>query len=389
VGGELTTTDGPGVLVGELVEQHPRGLVVVEHDDDPDARLSESAWARVIAATPPTTARAYARLLRGVTDPTTDTPSTRPAGRPVDDEDPDAGALRAWSRMAWIPWCAAQGRRSGIDGTAAAPETLAQWANDLADIGVGAPSIEQGLAAVARLHREHGHRGQPDPDRALSVLKTYRKNEGKHRKRRKAPVTIPLLRAMLDHTDTDTVKGRRDAAILVVGVAGMFRRSELVAFTLDDVAEEPDGLELYVGKSKTDQAAEGATVVIPRSRHKGSRSDSASLVRAVRQDLAAQGIHDGALFRAVSKSGRYAGALHPGGYDVVRVIKAAAYRAGMASDTFAGHSLRAGGATAAHLAGASIPEIMEQGRWTNPAQVMEYIRLLDRWKQNAAARMDL
>lgn len=361
-----------GVLVGELVDDRPGGLAVIEQDG-PDEHLSDDAWRMVVESVPPNTARAYARFVLGISG----------SGVPVlEDRAP-------WARLAWLPYCAATGRRSGVGDRPAHPNTLAQWAADLVEASVGAPSIELGLAAVASLHRAHGHRGHPDRELARKVVKRYRQGQGAHRVKRVAPVTLPVLRAMIDGCDPTTVKGRRDRAMLVFGVAGMFRRSELVALDLEHVTEDSRGLVLYLPSSKTDKEATGAEVVIPRSRHKDSPTDPVALYAAVRADLAEQGHVDGRLFRSLSRTGTYLRPLNPGGYDVVRVVKGAAAAAGLNPAGYAGHSLRAGGATAAHLKGASIREIMNQGRWLRSEQVWEYIRLEDRWEQNAAGRLDL
>lgn len=379
MGGKVERVTPAGVVVGELVDVRPGGLAVVDAVE-PDEHLSDEAWRMVVDATPPNTARNYSRVL-GVSE-----------GDLVADgvdlvDEPRRGT--PWRRLGWLPYCTASGRRSGVGEQPAHPHTLAQWVADLVEAGVGAPTIELGLAAVARLHRANGHRGHPDPELARQVLRSYRRGAGAHRVRRVAPVTLPVLRAMIDGLDRTTVKGRRDAALLVVGVAGMFRRSELVALDLDGVDEDPRGLVLYLGKSKTDKDAQGAEVVIPRSKHRDSPTDPLALVEAVVADLAAQGHTEGPLFRSVGRYGRYRGPLAPSGYDVVRVVKGAAAAAGLNPEGYAGHSLRAGGATAAHLGGAQIPEIMAQGRWLRPEQVVEYIRLEDRWAQNAAARIGL
>lgn len=370
----------PGeVVVGEFVDDRPGGLAVVDQVE-PDEHLSDSAWQMFVDATPPNTKRNYERVLgMGEGDLVAD-------GVDLVDE-PRRGT--PWHRLGWLPYCTASGRRSGIGDQPAHPHTVAQWVADLAEAGVGVPTIDLGLAAVARLHRSNGHRGHPDTEVARQVLKSYRRGKGAYRVKRVAPVTLPVLRAMIDGLDLTTVKGRRDAAMLVVGVAGMFRRSELVDLALDGVDEDTRGLVLYLGKSKTDKDAIGAEIVIPRSKHKDSPTDPLTLVRGVLADLTEQGITEGKLFRSVDRWGNYRGRLHPNGYDVVRVVKDAAAGGGLNPGGYAGHSLRAGGATAAHLGGASIREIMEQGRWLRPEQVVEYIRLEDRWVQNAAARIGL
>jgi site-specific recombinase XerD len=51
----------------------------------------------------------------------------------------------------------------------------------------------------------------------------------------------------------DTLLGKRDHALLVIGFAGAFRRSELVALTMEDIQITPEGLIVTLRRSKTDQ----------------------------------------------------------------------------------------------------------------------------------------
>ena len=59
----------------------------------------------------------------------------------------------------------------------------------------------------------------------------------------------------------NTLRGRRDRAILLMGFAGAFRRSELAALTVDDLEKVDEGIRVHVRRSKTDQ--EGAGEVVP------------------------------------------------------------------------------------------------------------------------------
>ena len=62
----------------------------------------------------------------------------------------------------------------------------------------------------------------------------------------------------------DTLIGKRDRALLALGFAGAFRRSELCALEVADLAEMPDGLRVLIRRSKTDQEGQGQEVAIPR-----------------------------------------------------------------------------------------------------------------------------
>jgi site-specific recombinase XerD len=47
----------------------------------------------------------------------------------------------------------------------------------------------------------------------------------------------------------------RNRALLLLGFAGAFRRSELVALNVADIQECEGGLRVRIGRSKTDQEA--------------------------------------------------------------------------------------------------------------------------------------
>jgi integrase len=78
----------------------------------------------------------------------------------------------------------------------------------------------------------------------------------------------------------------RDTAILLLGFGGAFRRSELVALDIADVAETETGLLVTIRHSKTDQEGEGETIAI-------ARGDRACPVKALRAWLEAAGIETG------------------------------------------------------------------------------------------------
>src|SRR5207245_379813 len=69
--------------------------------------------------------------------------------------------------------------------------------------------------------------------------------------RQAAPLTVQPLRAAVGALGDDLL-GVRDRALLLAGFAGAFRRSELVALDVADLAFVPEGLEATVRRSKTD-----------------------------------------------------------------------------------------------------------------------------------------
>ena len=335
---------------------HGAGLAVQDRagaltgHTDADRSVSETTRQRIIDSVPVNTTRAYARQ---------------------------------WA--AFATWCGARGR-AALPATA---ETLAEYVAALADADRSPATIEQAVAAIRTAHRTAGHRGQPDIDGARLVLRGHRRARaaGGRRARQATPVTIDALRCMIDASDADTVIGLRDRVALVLGLALMGRRSELVALELADVTETPDGLEVLIRASKTDQDARGAIIAIPHGQHPDT--DLVRLVRAWRARLAQHGITDGRLLRSVTRHGRLGASLS--GDAVSDLVRAAARRAGLPdAGTYSAHSLRAGGATAAYRGGAPVSTIAAHGRWAPGSPVvLSYIRAVDRWRDNALTGIGL
>ena len=67
---------------------------------------------------------------------------------------------------------------------------------------------------------------------------------------------------MLEATDTGLI-GLRDRALILLGFAGAFRRSELVGLDLEDCVFGKDGLTVTLRRSKTDQDGQGRKIGIP------------------------------------------------------------------------------------------------------------------------------
>jgi integrase len=77
------------------------------------------------------------------------------------------------------------------------------------------------------------------------------------------------------------------------------------------------------------------------------------------------------------------------GYAVALIVKRHAGAAGLEMVAYSGHSLRAGLATSAAIAGASERSIMAQTGHRSSAMVRRYIRDSSLFRENAAAKVGL
>jgi len=198
----------------------------------------------------------------------------------------------------------------------------------------------------------------------------------------KAPALTADVRAMVA-TLPDTLLGVRDRALLLLGFAGAFRRSELVGLDVADLEAGRAGLVVALRRSKTDQEGAGRKLGVPYGAHPATCP-----VRAVQEWLDATGLTAGPLFRSVNRHEQ----LQPGRLSdkaVALVVKRTAAAAGLDPARYAGHSLRAGLATAAAMAGASERSIMAQTGHRSERMVRKYIRDGQLFRDNAAATVGL
>jgi len=276
-------------------------------------------------------------------------------------------------------WCADH----GLTRLPAAPETVALYISALAQSDARASTIQRRLSALSQAHQLAGH--EPSPTQAPLVRSTM---AGIRRRlgvapEQKTPTLTPDLRRMVSTCPADSLAGARDRALLLLGFAGAFRRSELVGLDIEDLEETADGLRIQLRRSKTDQEGEGREVGVPFGQH-----PETCPIRAFRAWQAAGDIESGALFRPVNRHDQLHGTrLTDKG--VARIVKRAAERAGLEPSRYAGHSLRAGLATAAAAGGASERAIMQQTGHRSVTMVRKYIRSGTLFQENAAAFVGL
>ena len=198
----------------------------------------------------------------------------------------------------------------------------------------------------------------------------------------KQPLDADQLRAMYAALP-EGLLGVRDRALIGLGFAGGFRRSELVALDVADLTFVGRGLEAIVGRSKTDQEGRGLTKNVER----GSDPTTCA-VRAVRDWLELAGVVEGPVFRSVDRHGNVKS--QPlAAHSVARILKRAAAAAGLPTDDVSGHSLRAGFVTEAKKHGADDAAIMDQTGHKSLAMVQRYHRRARKWKDPASGKLGL
>jgi site-specific recombinase XerD len=259
-------------------------------------------------------------------------------------------------------WCA----QHEIHPLPADPRAVAAFITDLELHGAKVATIERKLTSISVRHREAGFDSPRKSILVEKALKGIRRNIGTAQVK-KTPTRTEDLRALVATLDTSRLIGLRDRALLVIGFAGAFRRSELVAFDVAHFEERGRWLNALVVKSKTDQEAKGQKVVM------AAGDDAATCpLRALRDWRTAADVHDGAVFRPVTKGGVVKPTrLSPRA--VARVVKRTAEAAGMDPATYAGHSLRSGFITSAAEADQLERHIMRHSRHQSVKTVRGYM----------------
>lgn len=289
-------------------------------------------------------------------------------------------------------------------GYAYAPSTISRW--------------------VTSINVRHHREGMRQPGGLAIVKNTLAGIRRSHVRptRRMAPLLLDDLKKVLTGIDIHSypagVIGHRDSAILVMGFAGAFRRSELANRTLEDVVvHSQDGLHVRMLTSKTDQEGRGSVKGLPfganpltcppcaflrwvRVLDAAQHEPRSAMMRLLRD--ASTDVHichgptpeldrldpKAPLFRPVRRGGHVAAGMISGDV-VLSVVKRRLADVGMNPRHFGGHSLRAGFVTQALRAGATTQEVMRQTDHKNPATVEIYRREHDPLRQNAVTRIGL
>lgn len=226
-------------------------------------------------------------------------------------------------------------------------------------------TLERRLATLSKLHRMNG---LPNPVGSDLVRATMRGIKRKHgvAQRQAKPLMREELFGILDALGT-SLRDVRDRALLLVGFAGAFRRSELVGINIEDIEWRSDGVIVCLRSSKTDQLGEGRNVGIPIG------SPGTCPVGALKTWLTTTSIRNGPVFRAIDRHGNVNdGSLS--GEAVSLILKKRVRSLRLDENRYSGHSLRAGLATSAAAAGIPALSIRQLTGHTQNKTLALYIR---------------
>lgn len=238
------------------------------------------------------------------------------------------------------------------------------------------------LRRLTALKIWHVSQDFPDPTTHPLVRKTIKGIQNIHgrAKVKATALTLTTLTQMCNHLmKSERLIDLRNNALLQIGFFGAFRRSELVAIQYEHLRFVPEGVEIFIPSSKTDQTQEGHICAIPY----GNKNNLCP-VKALSTWCENAGITTGPIFRQLNKS-QYVSEKSVNSHHIGIIIKSLAIACKLPeAQHYSGHSLRRGFATTAAQKGASLVSIMRHGRWRHQSTVIGYIEEGQRFEENIA-----
>ena len=233
-------------------------------------------------------------------------------------------------------------------------------------------TLKRRLASISVIHKLSGHYIDVKHPLITENLMGIKRILGSYQKAKK-PILINELKEIINAVDKEKneINKLRNRALILIGFAGGFRRSELVAIHNEDLDFVLEGVKIFVKKSKTDQSGEGMTKGIPYF----SNSEYCPVV-SLKKWIEKSEIKYGKIFDISDKS-------------VALIIKKYTALAGLDSNKYSGHSLRSGFATSTAELGAEERSIMAMTGHKTTQMVRRYIKEANLFKNNALNKIKL
>lgn len=233
-------------------------------------------------------------------------------------------------------------------------------------------TLKRRLASISVVHRLSGHYIDTKHPMITENLMGIKRVKGSYQKAKK-PILLSDLKSIVNVIDKDKNEKRRskNRALILIGFAGGFRRSELVAILFEDIDFVPEGVKIFIKRSKTDQSGEGMTKGIPYF-----SNQNYCPVISLKNWLEKSEIKSGKIFDMSDKS-------------VALTVKKYTAIAGLDSNKYSAHSLRSGFATSVAELGAEERSIMAMTGHKTTQMVRRYIQEANLFKNNALNKIKL
>ncbi len=261
--------------------------------------------------------------------------------------------------------------KNGFNSMPCDPKIIALYLTHLSSLSKFS-TLKRRLASIKVIHRLKGHYiDTKHPIIAENLMGIKRKMGVKQTS--KKPILINDLKLIINviNNDKNDYKRLQNKALILIGFAGGFRRSELVSIEHEDIEFVNEGVKILVQRSKTDQTGLGMTKAIPYFQNK-----IYCPVTSLRDWISHSKISDGKIFKISDKT-------------VALTIQKYALLAGLDKTKYAGHSLRSGFATSTAETGADERSIMAMTGHKTTQMVRKYIQEANLFKNNALNKIKI
>ena len=233
-------------------------------------------------------------------------------------------------------------------------------------------TLKRRLASISVIHKLNGHYLDTKHPIITENILGIKRVKGTYQKAKK-PILINDLKLIINAIDQDKNQKNKykKKALILIGFAGGFRRSELVSIDYEDVDFVNEGVKIFVKRSKTDQSGEGMTKGIPYF----SNTNYCPVV-TLKKWIKESQISSGKIFKMSDKN-------------VALILKKYAGIAGLDRNKYSGHSLRSGFATSTAELGAEERSIMAMTGHKTTQMVRRYIKEANLFKNNALNKIKI
>tara|TARA_Y100000816_G_scaffold213228_1_gene158647 strand:- start:138 stop:1052 length:915 start_codon:yes stop_codon:yes gene_type:complete len=261
--------------------------------------------------------------------------------------------------------------KNGLSSMPTQPKIVALYITHLSKFSKFS-TLKRRIASISVVHKLKGHYLDTKHPIIMENLHGIKRTLGSRQKAKK-PLLINNLKKIIKAIDQEKKERDRDRALILIGFAGGFRRSELVSILKEDVELVDEGVKILIKKSKTDQSGEGSIKAIPYF-----QNQEFCPVIALKKYMTLKKFNSNSekIFKLSDKS-------------VALIIKKYAQIAGLDPTKYAGHSLRSGFATTAAEFGAEERNIMTMTGHKTTQMVRRYIQEANLFKNNALNKIEI
>ncbi len=274
--------------------------------------------------------------------------------------------------------------KNGFSSLPTQPKIMALYVTNLSK-SAKFSTLKRRIASISVIHKLKGHYLDTKHPIIMENLHGIKRTLGSRQKAKK-PILINDLKLIINAIDEEKMSIKkiveskpkvqvklRDKALILVGFAGGFRRSELVNIDYEDLEFVTEGVKILIKRSKTDQSGEGIIKAIPYFDN-NEFCPVIALKNYIKYKLSSN--KEGKVFEISDKS-------------VALIIKKYAEKAGLDATRYAGHSLRSGFATTAAEFGAEERNIMAMTGHKTTQMVRRYIKEANLFKNNALNKIKI